>query len=356
MAGHWGNQNEDTWADGRWNRTDLGTVLCGIFRGAGVTVPKGVCVRLGDRGELAACFNPETLCYEALWKGGFVKFSDVRHGLMEGLLPAGTALPRPEGKPPAQPFVYHGFYRNGKKTIFSYRIGDTEFLDAPWVENGKFVRQVARASEHPLFAATQGGRAQWPQVIKTRGTPARGSWPYVVDVIEPPFENPWKAFCSSAATIFCPMGPRCYARSRAMCGTCLAWTRKLDHVRWRRYASGLHQALGLVAAGGNVYVFGRDQITRLHDENGDGEADFYECFSNAYATSTAGHDFICGLEREDPAGFIQPRASSGSCGSPPTGDLWKPWRRAFATPTASGWPPTARSPSPTRKGNGRPLR
>ena len=67
--GHWGNQNEETWADGRWNQTDLGTVLCGVFRGAGVTVPKGVCVRLGDSGELAACFNPETLCYEALWNG-----------------------------------------------------------------------------------------------------------------------------------------------------------------------------------------------------------------------------------------------------------------------------------------------
>src|SRR5262249_50914773 len=43
VNGHWGNQNEETWADGRWNQTDLGSVLCGIFRGAGVTVPKGVC-------------------------------------------------------------------------------------------------------------------------------------------------------------------------------------------------------------------------------------------------------------------------------------------------------------------------
>ncbi|HKI20992.1 MAG TPA: TIM barrel protein, partial [Isosphaeraceae bacterium] len=99
-AGHWGNQNENTWADGRWNQTDLGTVLCGVFRGAGVTVPKGVCVRLGDRGERAVCFNPETLCYEALWQGGFVKFSTVRHGLMDGLIMHGTPLPRPEGKKP----------------------------------------------------------------------------------------------------------------------------------------------------------------------------------------------------------------------------------------------------------------
>ena len=30
--GHWGNQNEQTWADSRWNQTDLGTVLSGVFR------------------------------------------------------------------------------------------------------------------------------------------------------------------------------------------------------------------------------------------------------------------------------------------------------------------------------------
>ncbi len=175
IAGHWGNQNENTWADGRWNQTDLGTLLCGIFRGAGVTVPKGVCIRLGEEGELSACFNPETLCYEAIWKGGFVKFSNVRHGLMEGLILDGTPLPRPQGKPPAQPFVYHGFYRHGKRVIFSYRIGETEYLDAPWVENGKFLRQLAPAPGHPLAAFIKGGEPQWSAQVSdhTRNTRSR---------------------------------------------------------------------------------------------------------------------------------------------------------------------------------------
>src|SRR5262249_42307993 len=66
--GHWGNQHEEDWADDRWNQTDLGSLICGVFRGAGVIVPKGVCVRLGERGEMAACFNPETLCYEGVWR------------------------------------------------------------------------------------------------------------------------------------------------------------------------------------------------------------------------------------------------------------------------------------------------
>ncbi len=115
--------------------------------GAGVTVPKGVCVRLGDRGELSVCFNPQTLCYEAVWSGGFVKFSATRHGFMDGLILDGTPMPRPEGHKPDKPFVYHGFYRHGKRVVFAYRIGDQELLDAPWVENGRFTRVVAPADQ-----------------------------------------------------------------------------------------------------------------------------------------------------------------------------------------------------------------
>jgi len=43
----------------------------------------------------------------------------------------------------------------------------------------------------------------------------------------------------------------------------------------------MFQPLGLkIAETTTVYVLGRDQITRLHDLNNDGEADFYENFNN----------------------------------------------------------------------------
>ena len=42
---------------------------------------------------------------------------------------------------------------------------------------------------------------------------------------------------------------------------------KLDHVKWRRFAAGLFQTLGLKIVNDEVYVLGRDQITRLHDLN-----------------------------------------------------------------------------------------
>ena len=63
----------------------------------------------------------------------------------------------------SQPFVYRGFYRHGTRTIFAYRVADVEMLDAPWVENGKFVREIAPADKHSLAHLTRGGKAQWPQ-------------------------------------------------------------------------------------------------------------------------------------------------------------------------------------------------
>ncbi|MDR3636367.1 MAG: plastocyanin/azurin family copper-binding protein [Isosphaeraceae bacterium] len=308
--GHWGNQDETVWTDGRWNQTDLGTLLAGIFRGAGVTVPKGVCVRLGDHGELAACFNPETLCYEAVWKGGFVKFSDVRHGFMHGLQLDGTPLPRPAGDKPKEPFVYHGYYRHGPRVVFAYRIGDVELLDAPWVEDGKFTRTVAPAKEHPLAAWTRGGPPQWPQVLTTKGTLGKGR-PYAVDTIEPPFENPWKALLFFGDHDFLPDGTAFVATMQGDVWRVEGLDDSLNAVRWRRFAAGLHHALGLVVHDGRIYVIGRDQITQLHDLNGDGEADFYECTSNAYVTSPAGHDFICGLQRDAEGRFYTVSGNQG---------------------------------------------
>jgi putative heme-binding domain-containing protein len=308
--GHWGNQNEDSWADDRWNRTELGTVLCGVFRGASLTVPKGVCVRLGEEGELSACFNPETLCYEAVWEGGFLRFSPVRHGLMNGLIPDGTPHSRPEGRAPTEPFVYRGFYRHGKRVVFAYRIGETEYLDAPWVDKGQFVRVVGPRESHPALELTRGRGPQWPLELTTHVTLGSGR-PYAIDSIEPPFENPSHSLMFFGGHDFLPDGSALLATIQGEVWRVTGLDASSTQAHWRRFASGLHQALGLVVAGGQAYVVGRDQITRLHDLDGDGEADFYENFSNVYDTSPGGHDFIMGLQRDREGRFYTASSVQG---------------------------------------------
>ena len=329
--GHWGNQDETTWASARWNQTDLGTVMSGVFRGAGVTVAKAVCVRLGDRGELAVCFNPLTLNYEAAWTGGFVRFGGSRHGFLDGLLLDGAPIVRPEPILRTGLTAYHGFYRHGRQVIFAYRVGQEEILDAPTVVDGKFVRVVGPRETHPLRDLTRGaGPPRWPDAIETQGKLGTDvQTGYTVDTIEPPFANPGKSLMFFGGLDFARDGSAYLCTMQGEVWRVTGLDAGLQHVRWRRVASGLHQALGLVihrrpradvpadkdASGDDsLYVLGRDQITRLVDLDGDGEFDFHECKTNQYTTSTAGHDFVAGLDLDRHGWFV---TASG-----PQGVLW----------------------------------
>jgi len=267
-------------------------------------------VRLGDKGEFSACFNPETLTYDALWSGGFLTFSDIRHGFMDGLRPGGRLLSRPAGTKPDRPFVYHGYYRDGPRVVFSYRLGDVEMLDAPWVRDGQFERVVAPAATHPLRSALKGGSPQWPQELKTSGElgPDR---PYTVDTIKLPFDNPWKVLFFFGDHDFLANGTAFLSTMMGDVWRVTGLDETLKDIRWRRFATGLHQPLGLVVSEGRIYVLGRDQITQLHDLNGDGEADFYECFSNRMVTSPSGHDFTCGLVRDSQGRFSTASGKQG---------------------------------------------
>jgi putative heme-binding domain-containing protein len=309
--GHWGNQNEEVWKDGRWNDVDLGSVLCGAFHGPNnLVVPKGVCVRIGEQGEMGVCFNPETLSYEAVWRGKFLKFSAVRHGFMDGLVAAGEFVPLPRAMPLKEQFDYHGFYRSGSRVVFAYRLSGVEMLDSPWVKDGRFERLVGPAETHPLKKSLKGSPAQWPQELKVAGKLGSGK-PYVVDTIPFPVENPWKSLFFIGDHDFLPDGSALLCTMHGDVWRVSGLDADLKNVRWRRFASGLHQPLGMVVHDGNVYVLGRDQITRLKDLNNDGEADFYECVSNAMITSPAGHDFTCGLLRDKSGKFYTASGKQG---------------------------------------------
>ncbi len=136
--GHWGNQNEDTWRDGRWSRMDSGPVVSGIFQTGSKLLARGVCVRLGDANNLAACFNPETLTYAAVWQGGFLKYSAVRHGFVDALAADGKDVPFDAGQKPAGSVKYRGYYRHGQQVLFAYEVDGKQYLDAPSTSDGQF--------------------------------------------------------------------------------------------------------------------------------------------------------------------------------------------------------------------------
>ena len=308
--GHWGNQDEAVWSDDRWNAMDCGSVRCGIVNVGDQQIARGICVRLPGSERLAACFDPGTLTYRAVWQGDFVKYSAVRHGFVEGLTPAGAPVEFDGGTAPTAPFRYRGYYRSGEQVIFSYDIDGEHFLDAPVVEAGHFKRIVAPAAEHPLRDRLNGGTAQWGELLETKGQLGTGHG-YVVDTITAPTNNPWNALFFFGGHGFLPDGSAMVCTMHGDVWHVTGLDDQLQRVRWKRFAAGLHHPQGLVVADGQIYVLGRNQITRLHDTNDDDEADFYECFSTAFETSTAGHDFICGLERDSSGAFYTASGNQG---------------------------------------------
>lgn len=159
-----------------------------------------------------------------------------------------------------------------------------------------------------LVAMTKGGPSLWKETTETQGVLAKVDpkkpEPYVVDNLTLPEKNPYNSWMRIGAFDFFPDGKR--AALTTWSGD--VWIvsgidEKLEHLTWKRFATGLHQPLGCKIVGETIYVVGHDQITRLHDLDGDGEADFYENFNNDWELTSAFHAFCFDLQTDGEGNF-----------------------------------------------------
>lgn len=65
----------------------------------------------------------------------------------------------------------------------------------------------------------------------------------------------------------------------------------LEKVTWKRFASGLHEPMSIVAKKDELFVFDRNGIWKLVDTNGDKECDRYEMFCNLFAQTAETREF-----------------------------------------------------------------
>ena len=130
---------------------------------------------------------------------------------------------------------------------------------------------------------------------------------YVVDKIGVPFNNPLEPKMRIGAFDFFKDG-----KTAAVC----TWDgdiwvvsnidEHLNKVSWKRFATGLHEPLGLKIVNEKIYTVGDNQITRFHDLNRDGEADFLENFNNDWENTEGFHAFCFDLHTDPEGNFYLP--------------------------------------------------
>jgi hypothetical protein len=157
-------------------------------------------------------------------------------------------------------------------------------------------------ADRDLMPLTRGGPPRWPQTIETQAALGADDGPLAVDTLTAPQANPWLAQLRFTGLDFFDDG-----RIAVCTWDGDVWVVEPDadgeRLRWQRIASGLFQPLGLKIVAGKIHITCRDQLAVLHDTNGDGEADFYECLNNDHQVTEHFHEFAMGLQIDADGNF-----------------------------------------------------
>ena len=262
----------------------------------------------------------------------------------------------PLGPIPKSQAHYEGLYTSGPHTVLRYRVGEDSILEMPSLEGGAITRTFQGSFTQPAVLAladeadaptlrvigtdrqpelrdgrhvlaipagkahfkvaygdgeisatladlgdfTKGGPAKWTETVTTVGELGgdKDDQAYVLDRLTVPYNNPYGMQMRIGGFDFFTSDPG----KAAVC----TWDGdvwivsgiddSLESLTWKRFAAGGHETLGLKIVDDAIYTVADDEITRYHDLNGDGEADFYENFNNDWELTSGFHAFCFDLQ------------------------------------------------------------
>ncbi|HEU0009856.1 MAG TPA: DUF6797 domain-containing protein [Verrucomicrobiae bacterium] len=185
----------------------------------------------------------------------------------------------------------------------------TEFEVIVWQGNAGAAARLHQILP-PLVSPREhchGGPSNWPEWLTTKGRFGTGPGPYVVDTVTLPENNPWHSWLRLTAFDFFSDGRAAVSTWNGDVWLVSGLDDTLDRVTWKRFAAGLFEPLGLRIVKDEVFVLCRDQLMRLRDLNGDGEADYHECFNNDTWVSPSYHAFAFDLQTDRAGNFYYTR-------------------------------------------------
>lgn len=169
----------------------------------------------------------------------------------------------------------------------------------------------ATAAEQPvadLKQWTEGGPTRWPQVLEVTGQLGEPINGYALDTIPIPFDNPWNAWIRTSALDFYDDGRAVVTTHGGDIYIVSGIDQTLEKVTWKRFASGLFEPFGVRVIDGTIYVTCRDGLKRMHDFDGNGEADFVEAFWNDDDVSSMFHAYNFDLQTDSEGNFYFAKA------------------------------------------------
>lgn len=132
----------------------------------------------------------------------------------------------------------------------------------------------------------------WKDKVVAKSILSTSPEAYVLDSIPLPVPNPWKRNVRLADIAF--LNNQGEAAGVTFDGD--VWLISglkgdLETVTWKRFASGLHEPMSIVARKDELFVFDRTGIWKLVDTNNDRECDRYEMFCNLPAQTAETREF-----------------------------------------------------------------
>ncbi|MDG1277706.1 MAG: c-type cytochrome [Algoriphagus sp.] len=174
------------------------------------------------------------------------------------------------------------------------------------------LQQYSKSSSQPedLNTLIKGGPARYPQILTTEIQKGEQEGPFQVDILNPPFDSPWKnQFRLSGLDFFKDPNKGVICSTDGDVWLVEGFLEDSGELTWQRIASGLFQPLGIKVVKEEIYVTCRDQLVRLHDYNGDMETDFYESFNNDHQVTDHFHEFAMGLQVDDEGNFYYAKSA-----------------------------------------------
>ena len=354
--GYWGQNPEADNYDYGLNEMDKGPVVSQVTNHFRKRTHRAIITEVpGDR-NITTLFDAEKLTFTEAWEGGFVKWASRRYGITSPVTQAGKQILSlgesgwsiPEGV--ERKFLGH--YRAiGPTTVFSYQIGGCRIDDHLFQVDKKVIRfldlkgklpngiklKIRKGNLVPTRFLNKGqlaldletGTHYYPAPPQfqslgdtphfreehkvTQGYLIKGkSKPYAIDTLTVPYRdaNPFKSPMRLSGLDFFEDGRAAVCNLMGDVWIVDGISSESGKLTWRRFAAGLNNPGGLVIHEDKIHVICRDQLVRLHDRSGNGEADFYECLTNDFPIG-AGNNWALTLHADPKGRFYWFTRASG---------------------------------------------